>query len=146
MLSLIAPPFSNKIMSKKSTPSEDFLKALHTGTSPVADCEFCNRTYFSEDPGAFEGGELEGLRQKSTAEPDKYIEQDSGIFWGRLDGRQAVIGCSCDAIPRYETYFWRSRNLISRYFENRAENLRRQATIETQRAESVAESVRTIPS
>lgn len=65
------------------TPSEEFLEALHTRTSAVIDCEFCDRTYFVEEDNDWEEGELEGLRKRSEKE-HRCIELWEGVYWDTL--------------------------------------------------------------
>ncbi len=125
-------------------PSEDFLRALGQSTSLSQDCEFCGRTYFCDEPAEDFGEELERLREKAENQPDKYIERQDEISYGRLDGKTAVIGCSCDAIAKYEEIFWKSRYVIQDYLANRARTLRNMAREETARADSVKESMKTI--
>ena len=83
-------------------------------------CGFCDRVHYStEEPENYEKGELEELEEKSKENPDKYIEHSEGVSLGILNGKQAVYGCPCNEVSKYENLFWNSRYLISEYFSIR---------------------------
>ncbi len=44
---------------------------------------------------------------------------------GVLDGKQAVYGCPCNSVYRYEQLFWNSRYIIENYFERKAEKIKK---------------------
>lgn len=104
-------------------PSEDFLQAFSEGSSGmVVTCEFCGRTYFAtDDCGDYDEGELEGLRESATKEPDKYIEV--GYFTTRVwvDGKTYADGCKCHKVRRHEDWIWANRRSIVAYLKARTE-------------------------
>lgn len=108
-------------------PSEHMERAVQRAGSISITCELCKREHFaSGSPGYFEEGELEKLQAKAEKDPDKYVEDHSSddVPWGHIDGKQAVIGCPCNGLRRYEDFIWHNRDVIARYLVNRAkENL-----------------------
>lgn len=117
------------------------------------DCEFCGRTFFedSEQAGDWEPGELEGLRKRAKEEPDKVIGMDS-VHWGTIDGKQAVVGCPCNALRKYEDFIWNHRRMIMKYISARVKDIVERAledegsadevTADIQRAEKAQTTVR----
>ena len=86
-----------------------FDKAFCCGGSCCwVECEVCGRTYFvtSSGHGDYGEGELEALRQKADAEPDKFIEVPdfSYIAATTINDKHAVVGCHCD--PTKPTTDW----------------------------------------
>jgi hypothetical protein len=108
-----------KDKSKTHKPSEEFMEAIISGSSAVADCNFCGTTYFDDDEAlwTWDERELEELRKKSESS-SKYVLVDS-VRFGVLDGRQYVDGCPCNAASRYEDVFWDNRYAIVDYFAAR---------------------------
>jgi len=110
--------------------TEDFEDAVRHAGSLVVTCELCDRTHFATmEEGTFDRGELEDLRAKAAKEPDKYIEDPSydSISWGTLDGRQAVIGCPCNGMAKYEDFIWKNRYVIAKYLKRKSERLSKSA-------------------
>ncbi len=104
--------------------SEVFEDCVRSAGSLVITCELCGRTHFATmEEGTFDEGELEELRAKAKKEPNKYIEDPSydSIVWGYVDGKQAVIGCPCNEMAKFEKLFWENRYLIARYLKKRSE-------------------------
>ena len=79
--------------------------------------------------------------EKNKENPDKYISRDSSIYWGYLNGKQYVDGCSCNSASSYETFLWNHRWLIEEYFSAKAEKMRERAEEQTSLAGKVSESV-----
>jgi len=112
-------------------PSEDFWDAITHAGSLVIDCEFCGRTHFAglNGRGYYDDGEFEDLEHKAERSPDQYIghyDCDS-ISFGTLNGKQAVYGCPCNEVRRYEDFIWHDRSLIQKYLRARAERELRRA-------------------
>lgn len=63
--------------------SRFYLSFSRGGTCCSDTCEACGRTYFitSQGHGDYNEGELESLREKAAAEPDKYIEVPDFRYW-----------------------------------------------------------------
>lgn len=102
--------------------SELFENCVRDSGSIVITCELCGRTHFSdEDAGTFEEGEYEALVEKAKKNPDKYIGPSGDmVSWGTIDGKQAVIGCPCNGLARYEEFIWRNQYVIAEYLKRRA--------------------------
>lgn len=116
-------------------PSELMERVIRSGGSLVADCKLCGRTHFATmEANVYDAGELEALRTKAKAEPDKYIEDPSydSIPWGRIDGKQAVLGCPCNGLRHYEDFIWQNRHVILDYLERRAAERMRAARADTE--------------
>jgi len=110
-------------------PSELFERVIINAGSLVIDCELCGRTHFATmESGIYGEGELEELLEKAKNNPEKYIQDPSYdmISWGTIDGKQAVIGCPCNGLRKYEDFIWHNRTVILEYLERRtAETLKR---------------------
>lgn len=109
---------------KPEPPSEMFENAVRSAGSLVIDCELCGRTHFATlETGPFDEGELEDLRAKAKKDPDRYVEDPGydSVAWGMVDGKQAVIGCPCNGLRRYEDFIWGNRSVIAAYLRNRSE-------------------------
>jgi hypothetical protein len=108
-------------------PSDEFNDAVRdSGTCCAVECGFCGRVHFvsGRGHGDYDTGELEKLQAKAKAEPEKYLEESlyDVISTGWIDGREAVIGCPCNALRRYEDYIWSNRLMICKYLAARAGN------------------------
>ena len=126
-------------------PSEEFEDAVMHAGSLVVDCTLCGRTHFATDEtGNYEKGEFEDLRAKALVEPTKYVEHgtEASVGWGGLDGGQAVIGCPCGKMAKYEKFILTHRHVIQRYFEAHAKKLRREAEECAEECEKAAEAIR----
>lgn len=128
----------------KVPPSEIMEGAITMAGSICITCELCDRTHFaSGEPDFFDPGELGELREKAAKEPEKYLE-DAGsdsLSWGRIDGKQAVIGCPCNGLKRYEDFIWNNRHVISKYLEARAKDRLAQAQHDSDLAKGVKKAV-----
>lgn len=105
--------------------SELFENCVRSAGSIVITCQLCGRTHFgTEDAGTFEEGEHEALVAKAKKSPDKYVQDHSGdmISWGYIDGQQAVIGCPCNGLARYEAFIWQNRRAIIEYLKRRTQD------------------------
>lgn len=109
-------------MDNPKAPSFDIEDVVRHAGSIHISCELCDRVHFaSASPGFFDKGELEELLEKKKAAPDKYIE-DTGsdyISYGHIDGKQAVIGCPCNGLTRYEEFIFQNRHMIVDYLNRR---------------------------
>jgi hypothetical protein len=125
-------------------PSDEFMEAVVSGGSIVIECELCERVHFAtwDDGAGWEEGELEGLRANAEKKPDKYIEDAtcSSISWGYLNNQQVVWGCPCNLAKKIEDWVWGHRRIISAYFKKRITNQKRDAEMEEELFEGVAES------
>jgi hypothetical protein len=90
-------------------------------------CQLCGRVHFAtaEDAIGYAEGELEGLRQAAEKEPDKYVEDafSTGISWGYIDGKTAVVDCPCNGLYKYERWILNHVDVISRFLRSHARNL-----------------------
>lgn len=108
---------------KPQPPSETFENAVRKAGSLVVDCELCGRTHFATlETAHFDEGELDDLVAKAKKDPDKYVQDPSydSVPWGTVDGKQAVIGCPCNGLRRYEDFIWGNRFVIAEYLRNRS--------------------------
>lgn len=120
-------------------PSDTFTQELVSGGGIVADCEFCGRTFFEDETtaGSWEPGELEALEKKAIEEPDRYIAMD-GVSHGRINGKQAVIGCPCNALRKYEDFIWSNRKFIMSYLSQRVKDIVEEALKDEASAEQAS--------
>ena len=107
-------------------PSREFCAAVRdSGSCCQTECELCGRVYFctGSGHGDYNEGELEGLKQKAAAEPDKYIAFEWDVIeTGYIDGRRVVVDCECHKLRRFEDWIWGHRNIIIDYLTARARN------------------------
>jgi hypothetical protein len=104
-----------------SKVSDEFFNALHHDGSICRDCS-CGRTHFASysNEGAFEPGELEGLRRKAEADPTHYIEHDcSTVTVAHLNNKEFVYECPCDGLLPYEQFIWIHRDEILEFLTAR---------------------------
>jgi len=102
-------------------PSDEFTEAFSARIGSISGtCEFCGRTYFSDQGYGYDEGELEELRRKAAENPDKFIEWEGGPGFVDVDGRHWVVGCECNAPRRYEDWIWAHRWKIADYLKARA--------------------------
>lgn len=117
--------------------SRFYLSFSRGGTCCSDTCEACGRTYFitSQGHGDYNEGELESLREKAAAEPDKYIEVPdfSSVSSAQLGSQRVIVGCLCDPTKRY-----------SDWIENHAEELARYLTLywQSKRDEAMREATK----
>jgi len=124
--------------------TEEFEGCVQHAGSLVITCELCGRTHFATmEEGRFDEGELEDLREKAKKEPDKYIEDPSydSISWGRIDGKQAVIGCVCNGLAKYEEFIWRNRHVIARYLKEKSERLAKESANDAKAMKEIPENL-----
>lgn len=111
-------------------PSEEFLEAISDRVGSIrGECEFCGVTYFDGTSGHFDAGELEGLLKSAKEQPEKFVEWTSGPSFARIDGRQYVYGCPCNAPRTYEDWIWNHRWQISQYLKARSARILQDATL-----------------
>jgi hypothetical protein len=111
----------------KTPPSEMFQDVVCDSGAPSMDCELCGRTHFctgevSDEPD----DEIERLRKLATKDPERYCEDadNDGLSFGTIEGMQAVYGCPCNKLNRYEDFIWNHRELIVKYISRRTEKER----------------------
>jgi len=129
---------------KIQPPSETFERVIQRAGSLVQTCELCKRVHFATaEEGVFEKGELADLRAKAKARPGAYIEDGSydSVSWGTIDGQQAVIGCPCNGLRRYENFIWNNRFLIMEYLKQKAKDQLEEATRLAKDSAEAAEAV-----
>jgi hypothetical protein len=75
-----------------------------SSTCSSTTCANCGRTYFVTSPGhgGYEEGELDELRAKAEAEPNKYVEVPD--FGSVATWQGLVVGCICDPTKRYSDW------------------------------------------
>lgn len=137
----------------KMPPSGMFLDIIVDGGHIVADCEFCGRTFFEDDEhaGDWNAGELEALRNKAKADPDRYVAMDV-VRSGVINGKTGIVGCPCNWAKPYEDLFWGHRRVIMQFISAKVkdiveramedESAAEQATADLVQAEKAQETVR----
>ena len=135
-----------EVESKKDwpAPSDDFQDAVTGGGSIVADCGLCGRTVFEDDrhAGDWEEGELEGLRDKTEKEPDKYVGFGArSVGTGYINNIQVVTNCPCNGLRPYENFIWNHRRIISDYIAKRTKRIAEAAYDDEAQAEFLQENV-----
>jgi len=126
----------------KNPPSELF-ETLLTDTSSIwAECEFCGRTFFEDDPGAgdWEAGELEGLQERAARSPHLVIAMDH-VAQGRLNGKTGVFGCPCNWATQYEEFIWGHRRFIMDYISAKVKGIVERALEDEGKAEQASGDV-----
>lgn len=106
----------------------EFEAILHWGGSPQATCG-CGRVHFTDSGDFMEPGELDGLRAKAKANPDRYVadgENDS-VSIAEINGVVVVWGCKCAYGERAEAFLWNNRNAFLRYYQSRIEREKKEA-------------------
>lgn len=100
--------------------SDDFRSAFGGFGSIVMDCN-CGRTHFEDNDhaGTWAEGELEDLRAKAEANPDKYIGSDYSVSGVQVNGRTFVADCQCNGAEPFEVFIWNHRGQIMRYLQDR---------------------------
>ncbi len=118
-------------------PSDQFAYNVINESGPVFDCELCGRVHFSVQGEHMEDGELEGLLKKRKINPRKYIGRNGSIYYGKINGLQAVYDCPCNGLRIYENFIWNNIYLIAKYLQERTkENLE-----EAQRDERASKNI-----
>ncbi len=108
--------------------TREFEELLNWGGSPQATCG-CGRVHFTESGDFMEPGELDGLRAKAKAEPDRYIgdSENDAVSIATVGGVTAVWGCKCGHFDRVEAYLWGNRDMFLRYYRTRIEREKKEA-------------------
>jgi hypothetical protein len=109
-----------------SPPSREFEFAITHSGSIIINCQLCGRIHFGSDENALINDlgeeEYKKLLRDSEKNPDNYVQHDTEmVSWGDIDGKQAVIGCECNNLSKYENLFWSHRYIIADYFSARAQ-------------------------
>lgn len=91
-------------------------------------CE-CGITYFdTSNLYGWEEGELKELKKKAKEHPDKYIAiADCAVGTMEINGREIVIGCTCDLARRYEKFIISHARQLAEYLNRRADALKKAA-------------------
>lgn len=86
-------------------PSKVFLELLVGGTTAHGLCEFCDRDHFFDAP-AFEwdDAEYENLIAEHSRDPEATVKHNTHVRIVRVEGKQAVVGCPCNGLRRYEDW------------------------------------------
>lgn len=106
----------------KKEPSDLFQDVVCDSGAPSMDCQLCGRTHFCTGEGTFEDeGEIENYRKRAAEDPEHYCEDEDndGLSFGTIDGMQAVYGCPCNRLSKYEDFIWAHRELIVTYIKRR---------------------------
>jgi len=132
---------------KLPEPSEEFKLSVRHAASISVTCELCNRYHFGNDQNALEESlgkkEYAKLLRDSKENPDKYVyHNEDMISWGNIDGKQAVIDCSCNELSKYESFIWIEKHIIADYLEARAKKEVRSAKLNKDLADRVKKSVK----
>lgn len=104
--------------------SEEFEHAFRAGMGTTsARCEVCGVYVFasSDNSLGWEPGELDALKKKAAANPDKYQELDmcDGVSLGQINGLQFVMDHGCEKLYKYENFIWGDRQRIAEYIKKR---------------------------
>jgi len=112
----------------KAQCSSIFEDVFNSNTGGICrDCA-CGKTYFNgDDASDFDEGELEALREKAKAQPDKYIEQQHTVSTMEIDNVEIVYGCTCDTARKYEKFIIQHGAQLATYLNMRAKELRSRA-------------------
>lgn len=104
--------------------SKEFESAFMScgGGTLVEECG-CGRTCFVDgESNDYEPGELEELKQKQGAKPDKFVLfEDEYVHFVEILGRTYVWGCPCNYAETAERLLWRYRGEILEYFSARTQ-------------------------
>ena len=103
----------------KNEPSELFEGCVNTSASLRVTCELCGREHFGHG-GDYDEGELESLLEKQKSDPDKYREHDDFVQYGYIQGKQAVIGCPCNGLYRFEKWILNHKYMIMEFLSGYA--------------------------
>lgn len=112
-------------------PTDEFMRAVCNGGSPVTQCELCGRLNFvghARPEDDYPESEVQDYIAKAEDFPDKYHAHDDSdyISHGAFDGKELVWGCPCNLASRYEQFLWAHRHVIADYFQNVAARLQGQ--------------------
>lgn len=121
---------------KPGDGSDDFWAAFCDNGGLVRTC-MCGRTVFadSERAGDWEEGELEDLRAKATAQPDKYVAiGEDGVSQCSIG---IVWGCPCGMAGRYENFLIEYEQEILTYYRRTIPERKKRADADMRLLESV---------
>ena len=110
----------------EKAPSEEFycaVESFYCRGSSWGYCDKCGRSFINLDRDwDFEEGEEEEFEENANKYPGWFIYCDYSIpiCDGLFGVGSAVVNCPCNWMKPYEDLFWRWRELIANYFENRA--------------------------
>lgn len=109
-------------------PSKEFKDAFDDHVSgSVRTCE-CGITYFDGfNHWDWNEGELEDLRKKAKADPEKYVEIDCAAGCYQIDGREYVWDCPCNGGYKYQHFLLRHATRILAFLEAHAKRLEEEA-------------------
>lgn len=98
--------------------SEEFDRAFTFGGGMYRECR-CGRIFFADPSQAYdyEPGEYENLVKQAERFPDRYTECIYSICSASIDGKEFVVGCSCNGMRVYEDFIWHHRHSILDYLE-----------------------------
>lgn len=120
-----------------------------TATCCSITCGACGRSYFvtSSGHGDYEPGELDELRSKAKAEPDKYIEVPdySSVAFVQFGDEHIVIGCICDPTKRYSEWIEGNASAITEYLRLFWEDQKKKAEGELGEAEKMLTTLAEAP-
>lgn len=123
-------------------PSDEFVRAICDGGTPVNDCDLCGRVHFNSTGEYMDEGELEDLIAKQKKEPEKYYGQNGQIYHGEIDGKAVVYGCPCNGLYLYERLIWNERHMISRYIVAQTASNERMAKLDSKSAAELQDAVK----
>lgn len=114
------PPKPSNAAGQCEPMTAEFEALLRWGGSPQATCG-CGRVHFTDSGDFMEPGELDRLRAKAKAEPDRYIADgdNDSVSSATLAGVTAVWGCRCRYFERLESFLWSNREVFLRYYRSR---------------------------
>ncbi len=120
--------FSEVTLEKKKA-SELFNQAFRDHCGSYWFTCACGVTYFTDDSSDmdWEPGELEGLREKATTQPDKYKAVDYTIETIEINGNRYSMDCDCGEAAYHEKFIVEHARQIAEYLNHRAINLRKLA-------------------
>lgn len=114
-------------------PSEEFMRAMCLTGSAIVECEFCGRVHFAAGTALeHDRDRMEEVAGDGARDPDKYVEHSGeSVLWGIIEGKQAVMGCRCNAGTRYERFVWEHRRQIGDYYRARVEKMKSEVADES---------------
>lgn len=84
-----------------------------------------------------EEGELEELKAKLAASPDRYVQEDGQIEFGEFAGKRFVVGCDCGKAVFYERLIWDNRTQVMNYLLLRTQHEADRANEDLHAAKSI---------
>ena len=111
--------------------SEWIKDAICDAGTPVATCDFCNRTHFAT--GGLDEAEAEAYEEQRQATPTRYVPHGDrdGLSIGHIEGKCYVWNCGCpaseDRLARIEAFLWGNQTVITRYYRRRIQAMKDEA-------------------